>query len=166
MPVKTTQTFRRFSDDFSFSTTPGISVEAELLNRQFRDVAEHFRNAETLHGQATRELQDVFLDSREGNWDGYDALGVVDMVFLRAQRFLKEVLPRFPSPTFSATPAGNLSFEWFVSPRRRFLVCIGEEDRVAYAGLFGSDPIHGTAIFTDDVPSEIGDHLKRLFFLK
>ena len=164
--MSTTAEFRGISEGFGFCGSAGISPEAEFLNSQFHGVAEHFRNAETLHGQSTRELQDAFLDAREGNWDGYDALAVSDKAFLRAQRFLRAVLPRFPVPSSGATPSGSLSLEWFVSPKRRFLVSIGEEDQIAFAGLFGSNPIHGTTVFGDDLPPEITYYLNRLFFLK
>jgi hypothetical protein len=111
-----------------------------------------------------RELEDSFLDGREEGWDGYEALPVSDGAFLQARAFLNCALAHFPAPTVSATPGGTLNLEWFVSPQRRFLVSIGADERMAYAGLFGSDSIHGTATFAGDVPPEIVQHLRRLFY--
>ena len=39
---------------------------------------------------------------------------------------------------------------------RRFMVSIGEEDLVAFAGIFGSETIQGTATFIQDVQG-VGD---------
>ena len=163
--MNTTLSFRHSAFDAGFSTSPGTSPEAGNLLASLRDLATDFENAESLHGQPVRELQDTFLDCRDGNWDGYEALPVTDDTFLRAQAFLEQVLPQFSAPTASATPSGNLVFEWFASPKRRFLVSIGADERIAFAGIFGSHPIHGTTVFTGDVPPEIVHHLKHLFFL-
>ena len=121
--------------------------------------------AKRQHAHALRQLQDTFFDSRQANWDGYEALPVSDAAFLRGRDFLNQLLPRFPAPTTSATPGGALALEWFVSPKRRFLVSLAEDSRIAFAGLFGPDVVHGTGVFSGDVPSEIIQHLKRLFFL-
>jgi len=150
-----------FASDFSAS--PGTSSEAGSVRRHLQELHQAFVDAESLHGAATREMQDAFLDCREENWDGYDASPVSDTTFLRAREFLSQILPRFPAPTASAAPGGSLVFEWFVSPRRRFLASIGEDERVAFAGVFGSDPIHGTTTFNRDIPPEIIQHLVRLF---
>jgi hypothetical protein len=45
------------------------------------------------------------------------------------------------------------------------MVSIGVEDRISYAGLFGSDPVYGTTVFANNIPQEIVQNLRRLFFL-
>jgi hypothetical protein len=157
--------FRQPGFDAAFWTSPGTSSEADVLSQRFEEWIKDSENAESLHGPAIRELEDTFLDCRGQNWDGYGAMPVSGETFLRARGFLNRLVTQFPTPTTSATPGGSLAFEWFVSPRRRFLVSIDQGERIAYAGLFGSDPVHGTAVFTDEVPQEIVHHLRRLFFL-
>jgi hypothetical protein len=163
--MSATLTFRRPSIDIGFSMSPGSSFEAGFLLERIRQTVKSFLSAESLHGHAARELADTFLDSREENWDGYEGSPVSDETFLRTQEFLTRVLGRFPAPSASATPSGSLALEWFVSPHRRFLVSIGEDERIAYAGLFNSDPVHGTTAFSGDLPQEISQYLRRLFFL-
>ena len=156
--------FRQPTLDAAFQTSPGTSPAAAFVSERLEEWASDSRNAESLHGSPVRELEDTFLDCRDQNWDGYDAMGVSDETFLRSREFLRRLLGEFPAPTMSATPGGSLTFEWFVSPKRRFLVSIDETDRIGYAGLFGADPVHGTTEFTTDIPPEIVQHLRRLFF--
>ena len=157
--------FRRPSFKVGFSESPALSFEADLVSKQINDARRTFSRAETLHGRATRELGDTFLDARQAGWDGYDAIAIPDEAYVRAERFLARILQRFPAPTASATPSGSLTFEWIKEPNRRFMVSIGLEDRIGYAGLFGSDPVYGTTVFANDIPQEIVQNLRRLFFL-
>jgi hypothetical protein len=159
-----TTIFRQPTSDVVSWTSPGTSPEADFLSQRLEEWIKDSENAESLYAPAIRELEDTFLDCRSQNWDGYEALQVSDETFLRSRQFLSRLMGQFPAPTTSATPGGSLAFEWFVSPKRRFLVSIGEGERIAYAGLFGADPAHGTAEFTDEMPPEIVQHLRRLFF--
>jgi len=131
--------------------------------RRSKKVLQSFQNAEALQAHAVRELQDAFLDSREPGWDGYGANAVPDEAFLRAKTFLDHVLKRFPSPTAAATPNGSLAFEWAPGNGRRFIVSIGEEDLLAFAGIFGSETVHGTATFVQDLPRSVGENLRRVY---
>jgi hypothetical protein len=162
--VNDTVTFRRLSSLSDGSPSRATSQEAIRISERLKEFSESFRQAETLHGHAIRELQDAFLDGRECNWDGYSALPVSDSAFLKASCFLDRTLNLFPPPTASATPSGSLSLEWFVSPERRLMVSIGDDELLAFAALLGSDSVHGTVSFVSDLPPEVGQHLKRLFY--
>lgn len=157
--------FRQTTSDEDSWTSPGTSPEADVVSQRLEEWVKDSERAESLYAPAIRELEDTFLDCRCHNWDGYEALPVSDKAFLRARQFLSRLMGRFPVPTTSATPGGSLAFEWFVSPKRRFLVSIDEGDRIAYAGLFQADPVHGTAEVTEDVPIEIIQNLRRLFLV-
>jgi len=120
--------------------------------------------ARFLHGKAVEELQDTFLDCRSENWDGYEAQPVRDITFIRARNLLHALLGRFPVPTASATPYGSLTLEWIYDSSRRFIVSVGPEEQIAFAGIFGSETLQGVASFVHDVPAEVTRQLGRLFY--
>jgi hypothetical protein len=143
------------------SNTAG--ADADSLKSNVDAVEKKFVIAESLHAQTYRDFCNNFLDSREEGWDGYGALPVADAAFLRSERFLKLCLERYPAPLSGTTPSGSLTFEWYVAPDRRFLVSIGADELIAYAGLFGASTVRGTEPFINDVPPAIWNHLHRLY---
>jgi hypothetical protein len=155
--------FHYSADSFSATPSWATSCEAATVFEALQEVSQSFQSAEALQAQIVRELQDAFLDSREDDWDGYGAQAVPDGAFLRARIFLDQVLRSFPSPTAAATPNGSLSLEW--TPRKgcRFIVSIGEEDLVAFAGVFGSETVYGTATFVEDLPGSVDQNLRRVY---
>jgi hypothetical protein len=161
--VSTALNFRYSADTFDSGPSRATSDEATRLSEALEKVSQSFQKAEALQGYAVRELQDAFLDSREPDWDGYGAHAVPDEAFLKARTFLEHILRRFPSPTAAPTPNGSLAFEWAPGNGRRFIVSIGEEDLVAFAGIFGSETIHGTATFVQDLPRSVGENLRRVY---
>jgi len=154
----------RYQPILNIGSSYASGLEAQSLNEQIRDVERSFAGAESLHGQVVREFEDLFLDCREANWDGYDAEPVSNEAFVRADNFLRECLKSFPPPSPSVIPSGSLTFEWVVSHNRRFMVSVGKGDKISYAGLSGSDTLHGTAVFISKLPSEVNGYLRNLYF--
>jgi hypothetical protein len=155
--------FHFSAHSFYASPSRATSREAATVSEALQEVAQSYHSAEALQAEIVRELQDAFLDSREGDWDGYGALAVPEGVFFKARTFLDQVLRRFPSPTAAATPNGSLSLEWAPGNGSRFIVSIGEEDLVAFAGIFGSETVYGTATFVEDLPSSVDQNLRRVY---
>jgi hypothetical protein len=149
--------------DSGYASSNAAGVEADALESNLAAVEKKFADAESLYAQVHREFCNNFLDSRVEDWDGYGALPVTDAAFLRSREFLKKCLGRYPAPTSGATPRGSLTFEWLVGRDRRFMVSIGADDLIAYAGLFGSSTVRGTEPFVSDVPPTIWAHLGRLY---
>lgn len=118
----------------------------------------------SLDGHVFRELANTFLDARRENWDGRAAHAVKDAVFVRAAEFLGQCLRQFPAPSSGATPDGALTLEWTAGPGRQFLVSIGNDDQIAFAGLFDSSAVQGSERFIEEVPPEIWEHLDHLFY--
>jgi hypothetical protein len=157
-------TYRPSPLGFETGPSPAVSPVAGLFE-EFCKMFEAQRSPESERSETLRELEDTFLDCRRENWDGYDALAVKNGAFIEANSFLRTALKRFPAPTASATPSGSLTLEWIVSPSRRFIVIFGGDTQIAYAGIYGSETIQGTAIFVRDLPLEVAKQLVRLFYL-
>lgn len=149
--------------DYGYVPSNAAGVEAGSLESNLAAVENKFADAESLHALTYRELCNNFLDGREEGWDGYGAQPVSDAAFVRSKRFLKQCLGRYPAPVSGATPGGSLTFEWYAAPDRRFMVSIGPDELIAFAGLFGSSTVRGTEPFVSDVPPAVWIHLSRLF---
>lgn len=151
--------------NFSVHPSRATSSEADDIRIKLQRFSESLQQAESLSALPIRELGDAFLDCRRENWDGYDAQAVPDQAYLQARNLLVQVLGVFPAPTTSATPDGSLTLEWIATPSRRIMVSLDGGQRLAFAGLFGSETVQGTASIVHDFPLELFLHLKRLFYL-
>ena len=146
-----------------YEATLASGSDAGVVGAGLEQVRRSFDAAFSLNGKARVELINSFLDARVPDWDGYDAFPVGDAAYARAERFLRRCLEQFPAPQCGASPSGSLVFEWSTAPDRRFMVSVGEEAHLAFAGVFGDDSKHGTAVFVRDLPTDIADGLRRLF---
>lgn len=63
-----------------------------------------------------QELNDVFIETREPNWDGFNALPTSAQSLALAKRFTAQI-DDFPiQPTAGAEPDGCLTMEWYAGP--------------------------------------------------
>jgi hypothetical protein len=80
----------------------------------------------------------------------------VDQETYRAAYLLIESLPLgFPRPSIGAEPDGQLTLEWYKSPRRCLSVSVDPDGFLHYAGLYGPSKRYGTMMFTGTAPNEL-----------
>lgn len=116
---------------------------------------ETIRQSTLGHREALHELWEVWDECREANWDGYNAFPV-DQETYRAAYMLIESLPlRFPRPSIGAEPDGQLTLEWYKSPRRCLSVSVDPNGLLHYAGLYGTNKRYGTMAFFSSAPGEL-----------
>jgi hypothetical protein len=140
--------------------------EAQTVSCVFNEVRGNFLATQYLGGpmrKTVAELVDTFLDCYHENWDGYDALPVNPRAFQNAGRFLDALNGLWPQPSVGVDPDGEMSLEWYRGPRLRFSISIGPDATISYAGMFGSNTVHGTETFFDEVPTGILQNLRRLY---
>jgi hypothetical protein len=150
--------------NFNANPSRATGSEASEIREKFQRFSESLQRAESLFALPIRELGDTFLDCRRDNWDGYEAQAVSDKAYLQTKALLWQVLGVFPAPTASANPSGSLTLEWFVVPSRRLIVSLNGDEQLAFAALFGSETVQGTASFVQDFPLELFWLLKRLYY--
>jgi hypothetical protein len=109
------------------------------------------------------ELADVWEECSEDNWDGYDALPVSRESFLYAQRFLLSLSLGSRRPSVSATPNGDVTLEWYSSPRRSLTIAITSDGELHYAALLGPGHTCGKEPFFGEAPKTILDLISRVF---
>lgn len=109
-------------------------------------------------------LQESFASFQNEDWDGYGALPVSQEACSRAEAMMSALMDKFPAPAVGGSPHGSITLEWMTGQRRRVMVSIGEEERIAFAAVFGEETVQGVASFIRDVPREITALLSRLYY--
>jgi hypothetical protein len=113
---------------------------------------------------ALDQLEQLAAECSEQGWDGYDAQPVSGIAKLNAEHFIRMLPDRFPLPEFSAEPDGSISLDWIKSRNSVFTLSIGDNDRVAFAWLDGTDRGHGVVrLVRDQIPDRVLDGIRALF---
>jgi len=113
---------------------------------------------------ALEELEKVYEECSEANWDGYGAMPISRETYSEARKLLRMMPSSLPRPDISAEPDGEITFEWYKEKYSVFVISVGGNNLITYAGLFGkSNKIHGTEYFADELPEIIHHCIRRLF---
>ena len=107
-------------------------------------------------------LEETFAEFQNENWDGYGAFPVELGAYYRARCLMASLLDKFPASAVGGSPHGSITMEWMTGQRRRVMVSIGEEERIAFVAVFGEETVQGVAGFIRDVPREVTALLSRL----
>ena len=153
----------RMGNDVYFPSY-ATSMEATTVLDRLRDWCSSRDRAETLRARSYSELDDTFLECREKDWDGYGGFPVEPSAYYRARCLMASLLDKFPAPAVGGSPHGSITLEWMTGQRRRVMVSIGEEERIAFAAVFGEETLQGVSSFIRDVPREITALLARLYY--
>jgi len=110
------------------------------------------------------ELFQIYQECSVNNWDGYDAQPISNEAYLEAEKLIRLLPPNIKKPEFIPEPTGEIAFEWYQGKRFIFVISVGGNNLITYAGLFGNtSKIHGTEYFGAKLPNIIIDNIKRLF---
>ena len=113
---------------------------------------------------ALEELEKVYEECLETNWDGYGAMPISRETYSEARKLLRMMPSSLPRPDISAEPDGEITFEWYKEKYSVVVISVGGNNLITYAGLFGkSNKIHGTEYFADELPEIICHCIRRLF---
>ncbi len=105
--------------------------------------------------RALRDLFNTYLECRTPDWDGHGALPVSLETLEMTLRVLEVLPPGLPRPTFGAEPDGELTMEWYRSPRRLLSLSIGNAGDLNYAALLGAERIFGRILFCGAIPDNL-----------
>ena len=101
------------------------------------------------------DLDQLAQECREPNWDGYGASPVTAAAVSLARQFLN-VLPVESGPfSVGAIPSGDVTFEWYRSPRNTLSVIVDLNGQIHYAALLGASSVHGSEFFWGEVPPRL-----------
>jgi len=110
------------------------------------------------------ELQEVFKECQEEDWDGYGASPLSLSTYYEAVRLIS-LLPSFTNnPEIVPEPNGDIAFEWYRGKHLTFVISVRGENKITYAGIFGkSNMTHGVEYFPNEIPPIILNYIKRLY---
>lgn len=114
--------------------------------------------------KSLRQLSVVIKECGRSNWDGYGAEPISSETYEKAKRFITALPWGIAVPGISAEPDGEITFEWYVSPRRVLSVSVGPNNELTYAALFGASRAYGTEVLYDEIPEVILGHIKRVTY--
>lgn len=143
-----------------------VSREAVESREAMAAVRRATESSQALFGEksaAIASLHEMASECAAEDWDGDGACGISPIAVSNAVDFLRALPAGLRLPDCSAEPDGSVSFEWAPSRHRRFMVSVGEGDRLAYAWVDGTDRGHAVARFDGcHIPDRILQGLESL----
>jgi len=145
----------------------GVSSESTTVRIRLRKVRRRNWQSYTM-GLRLADLIDnlieVYKECSEENWDGYGAKPITRKVYHEALHLIALLPPSLPLPNIVPEPDGSIGFEWYKEKRNIFVISIGGNNIINFAGLFGDvNKIHGTEFYADSLPQIVNESLQRLF---
>lgn len=151
--------------DFGFFSSRGNSETALFVDQKAQQGRRQLQESRVL-GQrgkgAFDELNQVYADCLEPNWDGYGATPVSEGTYRLAYHFLEALPLGTPLPSFGAEPDGHLTLEWNRSPRWTLSISVSPEGDLHYAALLGTRKAYGTEPFFGFAPRTIRDLIQQV----
>ncbi len=108
------------------------------------------------------DLCRIMEQSGIANWDGYGAVPVTQETFNHVVRFLNALPLGTAAPSIGAEPDGQVTLEWYRSPRHLLSVSVTPHGELHYAALLGLRSIYGTEPFFGEVPIILLDIVHRV----
>lgn len=147
----------------STAATPAVSGESQFIQRAMEQNWQSVRLTRTL-GRADLfdDLSDLAQECATPGWDGYEAAAIELATVDEAARFLRSLPDAAPRPSLGAEPDGQITVEWYVSPKRTLSVSVSAQGEIHYAALIGSSRHFGTVPFLGECPDDIVKLIQRV----
>ncbi|MEI6605536.1 MAG: hypothetical protein WCP35_09520 [Verrucomicrobiota bacterium] len=145
----------------------GLSPDADYLAREARELVVNVERSIALTGSRSAvlsELVDLVDEHGHPGWDGAEAPAVSSLAIAKARALILALPESLPSPELAVEPDdGAISLEWYGGPSRIFSVSVGLSDRLACAGMDGTDSWHGVTRFNGcGVPDFVLQSIRRV----
>ncbi len=114
---------------------------------------------------ALEELSQIRYECSTPNWDGYESNPITNDTYKIASYIIELIADNYvnlPFPEIIPEPDGDIGFEWNDEDGQTFVFSIDANCMINYAGIFGLRKVHGTEIYTNNIPPAIIYQLNRL----
>ncbi|MDE3068089.1 MAG: hypothetical protein KGJ60_11135 [Verrucomicrobiota bacterium] len=112
--------------------------------------------------EVLNELYAVAEECKSANWDGQGAAAVSDESYRAAYKFLEALPLGAVAPSAGVEPDGEMTLEWYHSPRRTLSISFSKNGELHYAALIGASKVYGTEPFFGEVPQIITGLVSRV----
>lgn len=151
--------------DIGFARHPsgdGFGPTSKRVSKLLESIYERIKSGSQLK-LALSALQEVLRDCSESNWDGSNALPISSEAYCEAEKLLKLLPLSLPMPEIVPEPTGEIGLEWYEGKQFVFVISVGGNNVITYAGIFGEgNKTHGTEVFTESIPPTILRNIRRL----
>jgi hypothetical protein len=124
---------------------------SDELKRARIEAARYFEQSQALFGAkaaAISSIQEIVGECSAENWDGYGAEPVSLLAAWNAEGFIRALPDGFPIPEAAPEPDGSISLDWTMTNNRRVALSIGQNKRLAFAWVNGTE--RGQAVVNFD----------------
>lgn len=120
-------------------------------------------NALGLSAKGTfQQLEEIFFQCSSEGWDGENARPISEEVRQLAIVFLDSLPLGIEAPEVGAEPDGDITLEWYRSPRWILSVSVSSKGKLHYAALFGASELYGSEPFFGKAPNIILDLINKI----
>lgn len=150
---------------YSPMVTHGASDLAHFVAKQGADGRRSLQNSFYFGFDVREVLNELCAVAEEcslPNWDGQGASPVSDESYRAAFRFLEALPLGAMVPSVGVEPDGEMTLEWYHSPRRTLSISFSKDGELHYAALSGASKSYGTEPFFGEVPKIILDLISRV----
>lgn len=150
---------------FEYSSR-AIGVQAREIRKEEATIQDAFMRSVELGAElraAIDALRATLEEHANTDWDGYGAAPASRLAAGHALRLIALLPIETRAPEVSADPDGDISLEWYRDRRWVFSVSVSPHGELNFAGLFGTNTIHGKeAHFEDELPLHIRAGISRV----
>lgn len=119
-------------------------------------------SSKSLRQKADADLANIYYDCSVENWDDDGAIEITAGVIVSTLKFLR-ALPDSQLPEIGPDPQGEILLSWYKGDEDVFSVSIGENSRVAFAGLFGESEVRGQEhLENGNIPIDVSQYIQRI----
>lgn len=109
-------------------------------------------------------LKEIFKECSEANWDGYNAIPISYSTYLEAEKVIRSLPLSLPIPEIVPEPTGRIGLEWRSRNQFIFVISVGSNNIITYAGIFGEGgETHGTESFDGSLSPALIINIQRIF---
>lgn len=153
--------------------SPGIAADSDEIEKLLEERDISLGQAESLNDfnknyKVKCELNHIYNECFQGNWDGYGAKAITLDTYQEANYILDIFISaflNFPYPEITPVPNGDIAFEWYDFNGNTFIFSIDNNQTMTYAGEFGPEyKPHGILNYYDSLPQTIIDNLLKLSY--
>ena len=151
------------------SSSAGFDLESSnrIISRTDEDICRLRERVSMTLGlpldEALVSLREIYMECSRADWDGYEAAAISYDVYREAKKTLQLIPSSIHMPEITAEPTGRIGLEWYRDKNHVFVISIDGKHRIAYAGIFGANRIHGTEYLEETLPLVVIEHLRRLY---
>lgn len=148
-----------------FYNSLAISDASMRIKASIDEIRERFRSTFSIgwgQNDPFEKLHTIRSEAKFDDWDGYNSKPINEDAAETAWKFLDALPFTVDPPDVSPNPNGNITFEWYRSPRKLLSIDINSEGILYFAAVIGNDEIWGKTQFRVDFPAQIMDLIGRI----